>query len=214
MIIERGLGVESFMPTSFVDRHEFYSRMVAGVCQAHPLAIQKHKLGAPGIPQLLALKCPHAVISRVAKFIIFTLKCMQRACTWTHVSKEVFKGAPSLTHRDPAPTVVFVLGAHRVSGPTDHALPCRVFRCSSRPTTMTVTEVVGHAMTAGYCFAGSQLRRRYYAFLTALTETDPVNAVKGSWRTTNNGEVVECLTGQIKSFHKSCITQVEKGAQL
>lgn len=197
MIIERGLSIETFKVSSPIDVSAFYSSADTGISEAHFLTVQDHKVSAPSVSKLLALECPDAIISRVAKVIIFTLKSMKQAWTWPHISKKILKDSPAWIDRDATSAIVLELSTHGIGGPANHAFPGLVFRCTPRPTSMTVTEIVRHAMTAGFRIASGELRAGYHFLVSALTATYPVNALEIPDRTAKNGEVVKCLTGKI-----------------
>lgn len=196
MIVKCSLRVEACPKAGCVDRPELHSCADAGIGQAHLFATQDHMSCAPGIPRLLSFESPYTVISRVAKFIVFTLNAMQKTWTCPHIGHEILEDSPSRIDCDAAATVMPVRASHRIRGSIDHALPTDVFRCSSNSTAMAVTNRMIHT-TAGLGMAIFKFSGFNNCFIPAYAQTNPMNAQKGSRSTTKNCQAVKRLTGQI-----------------
>lgn len=198
-----------------IHRSDRDSSLSARISQAKHCAVYGYLLRASRISHLLRLKRPRAIALRVAKIVIQPFKAMLRARLWPHISKKIHKLSPLWIDRNPSTTIVRIKTMCRARRSSDHALPRGILgaSASSLPVTMLAKVCVLHAST-GLGFSASQLKARNGGDVPAPTLAIPSGlAAGGIGDTSDDSQVVKCLTNQIQCSHAYKLAHASQGGQ-
>ena len=127
---------------------------------------------------LCASSVPNAIVGRISSFVVDTFKRVFAAWSRTHVGKKQNEIAPSITHCDPACTVVGETFDVRIVAPLEHPGPNAVFWDALLSRGLSMFEV----SISRRCFVKASARSRSpgsYAstwkqcFLSTITDDFP-----------------------------------------
>ncbi len=199
MIVKSGLESALISADREANRGVFHAGLGACISKARAVAMQLNKPRTARVAHLIFLCRPSAIVFRVAKAVVYSIKGVLQRRTRPHVLQEITKVSPRRINRDPSPAVMLVTKMIRVSCSVDHALPTHVFRAAPRSSCMPVLlhRVINKASTR-FDVAVPKSCRESLRCLAALTFTYPLRISRLNGSTIDHGQSSEHLAGQIK----------------
>lgn len=153
---------------------------------------------------------PAAILWAIAFLIIDAVDRVLGRWTRTHISKEVFKGEPSIAHCNATSKIVFEVLAVRVRAAVNYAGPYAIFgrMCSAMSTLrylVSVNQLIAMNAAARRCFSTFQILCPSGFFASAVAFANPhgtaLRVVEGS--AMQRCEKAKSLAGKVDWFsHK------------
>ena len=213
MVIKGGLGGTLISPNREINRSIFHASLNAGVGQPCALAMQLDELRASRVAHLNFLSRPSAIIFRVAKIVVPSIKRVLQRGTRPHIRQEITKVSPRRVDPYPATAIMLIAPMVRVGCSVNHALPGHVLRATPRSScvAMLLQGVIDKtsarlymAVTKSCC---ESLRR-----LATLTFANPLRVTRLNLGTLDHCQPSKYLSGQVngasaKRFHITASTR-------
>lgn len=199
MVIKGGLGGALISPNREINRSVFHAGLNAGIGQTSTLAMQLDELCASGVAHLSFLCCPSAIVFRVAKAVVDSVKRVVQRWTSPHIRQEITKVSPQRIYRDSTTSIMLIALMVRVRGSINHTLPRHVFRTTPRSScvAMLLHRVINKTPTRLYMAVTKSCRKDLCCFAT-LTLAYPLRISKLNASTMDNCQSSKHLAGQVK----------------
>ncbi len=147
---------------------------------------------------LKLLRCPSTISSRIRSVYVNAIEC-QAVWVWSHITQERLETvSPCVTHGDASPAIQRIFRSVRVVASVLSAFPCAMFLAAGtamRRIQRDYSVAAPTPATLGRAMAKFPLSCHHGS--SALTEAFPIGVMAFGWRSLDNSEALEYLSGQV-----------------